>query len=286
MTTTRLKEIVCSLDEDFPGAWKTAARLRGMRGRELPGWPSWCYLPFAGWLAVASETLADKNSPPDALPVFAARLAAVGTWRMSKGVYRFDPDLYEELVGTPVEGDIPCEILRRLPEWCVYVETPGLSHDGKELFGFFAHLEKDANNGDEELRLLLVEESMLFPQIVHLGKWTIREGVERMLEIAERNLPGCLSEETKRLAADEFVRVSTPLLSLLLYLCSANAEIGDGTAGPSNPTPIQLRGGKEKLLPVEAPRVWNVGERIGADIGRGREKETAVSNSNGYRLFR
>jgi len=275
-TTTMLKEILRSLEDDFPGAWKTAARMRGMRGGVLPGWPNWCYLPFAGWLAVASETLADGNAPPQALPVFAARLAAVGTWRMSKGVYRFDPDLYEEIVDTPVEGDIPCEVLRRLPEWCVFVETPGLVYDGKEVFGFFAHLEKDAKNGDEELRLLLARESMLIPLVVHLGRWTLREGVERMLAAAERNLPGFLPEETKRLAAKESARLAEPLLSLLLYLCSANAEIGDGTARPHNPEPVRVRDGREKLFPVETPRVWDVGERIGAAIRRGRTK-AAVS---------
>jgi hypothetical protein len=52
-------------------------------------------------------------------------LAALCAWRMGKGVYRFDPDLLQELWETPVTGEIPGEILLHLPEWCVYLELPG-----------------------------------------------------------------------------------------------------------------------------------------------------------------
>lgn len=270
-TTTMLKDILRSLEDDFPGAWKTAARMRGMRGGVLPGWPGWCYLPFAGWLAVASETLADGNAPPQALPVFAARLAAVGTWRMSKGVYRFDADLYGEIVDTPVEGEIPCEVLRRLPEWCVYVETPGFECDGENILGFFAHLEKEENSDNEELVMLINTEKSCSLEIVHLGDYSLDDGIRIALEKYGSYIPGGLSGEARATLMRRSGRRLEPLLSLLLYLCSANAEIGNDARKPRNPKPVRASNGKKKVLAAGNTRIWDVGERVGAAIRKGRE---------------
>ena len=60
-------------------------------------------------------------------------------------------------------GDLPCEVLRRLPVWCVYVETPGRQWFGQAMHRFFAHLECDANTGREELRMLIDADDGLVP---------------------------------------------------------------------------------------------------------------------------
>ena len=75
-----------------------------------------------------------------------ARLAALGAWRVTQGIYRFDPDLYLAIIETSVDGDLPHDVLYRMPEWCVYVETPGMLWLGVQLHGFFAHLESDAKS--------------------------------------------------------------------------------------------------------------------------------------------
>ena len=54
-------------------------------------------------------------------------LAAIGTWRYSQGIYRFDDSVYEALRDTVPSGDMPVDVLYRLPEWCVYIETPVLT---------------------------------------------------------------------------------------------------------------------------------------------------------------
>lgn len=35
------------------------------------------------------------------------RVAALGSWRVTQGVYRFDQDLYEAVKSTPLEGNLP-----------------------------------------------------------------------------------------------------------------------------------------------------------------------------------
>lgn len=53
-----------------------------------------------------------------------ALLGALVAWRPTKGIYRFHPELYESLIETDLEGDVPADVLLRLPGWAVYIETP------------------------------------------------------------------------------------------------------------------------------------------------------------------
>ncbi|WP_322071936.1 hypothetical protein [Paraburkholderia bannensis] len=46
---------------------------------------------------------------------------------MTQGIYRIDPADYPALIATVLTGEIPAEILMCMPEWCIYVETPGLT---------------------------------------------------------------------------------------------------------------------------------------------------------------
>ena len=104
-------------------AWRQADQFRSDRGKSgLPAWPSSCYLPMAAWYAIVSG---GKGPLPLDRIGDVGRLAALRSWRVTQGVYRFDQDLYEAVRSTPLEGDLPAAILYRLPEWCVYVEPPG-----------------------------------------------------------------------------------------------------------------------------------------------------------------
>lgn len=42
-------------------------------------------------------------------------------WRMTQGIYRFDTTVYESLLSTKLDGELPVDVLLRLPEWCVYL---------------------------------------------------------------------------------------------------------------------------------------------------------------------
>lgn len=50
----------------------------------------------------------------------------LATWQYSQGIYRFDPDLYEGVIQSTLGCEIPVDLLLRLPERSVFVETPGL----------------------------------------------------------------------------------------------------------------------------------------------------------------
>ena len=244
----------------YPHAWKVSDGLRADR-TDLPRWPDWTYLPMAAWYAIVSGG-GDRRVPVSMIGDV-GRLAALGAWRVTQGIYRFDPDLYSAVVVTPVAGDIPCDLLFRMPEWCMYIETKGMVVEGSPLHGFWAHLEWDVNARRTELRLLLDTQAALFPVPVHLGAWSLSESLARMESTSRAHASsGNLSLPPSNVTA--LTTIVEPLLSLLLYLCSQNAEIG-GAGRPSKPTPKKTKSGPRLFAPDKA-RVWDVGVRLGAAL--------------------
>jgi len=270
--TQRILRHVATIGRRYPEAWAQIDGFRAQR-KELGDWPGWCYCPLAGAYAVVSG---GRNTPipPDVAPDIAA-VGALSAWRATQGVYRFDPTLLDELWETDLAGEIPVEVLQRLPEWCVYIPTPGRQMSGMAIDGFFAHLEYDANDSRMELRLLLDSPAGLVPIPLHV--WVqggLAAAVGRFAEEAE--FQARLKTELGAASApmfDEARRVAmgaAPLVSLVLYLCSTAAEIRDLKG--SDRVPARPRG---PMRPANAPTVWEAGFRIGAALRQARERIAA-----------
>lgn len=125
---------LCDLDRDYPGIWTTVADLRSRRGVDLPEWPKWCYLPLAGAYAIASG--GRQLDPRRASDV--ARIGAFAAWRTTKGIYRIDKTLWENLSTTLLTGHLRDQLFERLPDWCVYIDLSE-TRDGA---GFYERLSK------------------------------------------------------------------------------------------------------------------------------------------------
>lgn len=269
--TCRPREHLVAASKLYPSAWKLADEFRSARDGDVGNWPDWCFLPLAGWYAIVSSDAGVHRLGLDRV-LDVGRLGAIGAWRVTQGIYRFDSALYDALIDTPMNGDIPCEVLYRLPEWCVYVETPGLTWDSSTLYGFWAHLEADANTGRAELRLLIDSDADLSPLILHFGAWSLSEAIARAQAEAHKQCVGTPFAGLGNLMAganvNESIRsVIEPLLSLLLYLCSENAEIGDGSRKPAKPVPKRVKGGW-RLFPPDRQTTWGIGVRLGSALRR------------------
>lgn len=268
----------------YPDAWRLADVFRAGRGTQFPAWPDWCYLPItAAATIVAEDAGIDIRDLPMRYPermADAARLASLVAWRVTQGIYRFDQAVYDAVRETPVSGDLPHDVLYRLPEWCIYVETPGMQSAGA-LHGFFAHLEYDLS-GRVELRLLLDCEAALLPLPLHLGAWSLSESIERTVAEARRQaLQAGIHTEADLPALPGVQSVAhelAPLVSLLLYLCSQASEIGDGTRRPGNPAPKRVRGAW-RLFAADRPTTWDVGVRLGAALRRAYQAEQTAGDS-------
>lgn len=264
-----------------PEAWWQLDRMREDKGKGLPDWPEWCYLPIASGVAVATRGAEDPTIQQQcATGTAPAALVALAAWRVSKGIWDFDPDLFSELWDTPVEGALPTELLYRLPEWCPYICTPGAKLGPLDVAGTFVHLEADANTGLAELRFLLDTKAQLempgAPELgtmaaipLHLDKPTVDECLDAAMQrtIANHRLlrpltdPRFASELAgmRSLLAMQRELVGH-LLSLVLYLCSADPDL------PRKVQPRPGTGKKPLPKPAREPLVWDVGIRVGAAL--------------------
>ena len=278
-TICRPRARLDAIGRRFPGAWAMVDEFRADRGKAgLPDWPEWCFLPIAGSYAIVSSVLGVSRLGLEHMNDVAC-LATLTAWRVTQGIYRFDPAVYDAVRETPIDREIPCEVLYRLPEWCVYIETPDMQVDDAPMYGAFAHLEHDANDGRAELRLLLDVDERPIPVPLHLGQWSLEESIQRAVREAQthRNILDAPSEFWKTVT-HETQGMVTPIVSLLLYLCSQAAEIGNGARQPGNPKAKNVRG-QWRIFQADKPTTWDVGVRMGSalraayaaqEIGAGR----------------
>lgn len=280
----RLLGVVHAHTAGIPRFWRRIDEFRANRGNgRIPNWPNWCYLPVAGFIAIMSE--GDMARITRELISRVPATAALATWRITQGIYRFDETLFWEVWRTPVAGALPGELLQRLPEWCVYVPFPepmiilkGLA--SQHYRGFWAHMEWDANGNEPELRLLLDAHNAqsgrgsVVAFMLHLKPGaTLAQALQAMyrhimamggaesdaVETAIREDPGVL---------DELTQMLEPLVSLVLYLCSATSELTNDTGqviSPRRPRPIKIKG-RERLPAPPHPTTWDVGVRLGAAL--------------------
>lgn len=289
MTTHRAREILAAVARAYPGAWDAVERLRAARGRELPQWPEWCYLPMHGAYAIVSG--GGERRVPFERAHHVGIVGALAAWRMTQGIYRYDPALYGAVIETELDRELPVDPLYRLPEWCVYIETPDqvwrVAGEERPIAGIWAHLDWDERiegAPHHELRLVLdtartPEEALdplagCIPIPLVLGAGTIGDALARVLASGAREARARGMEPPAELAdASAVARQLWPLVSLVLYLCADDAEIGDRRARPANPAPTRTRRHGWRTFAATGPRVWDVGVRIGVALRRAYHAE-------------
>lgn len=200
------------------------------------------------------------------------------SWRMTKGIYRFDDDIYQALIDTDKTGAIPTKILRQLPEWCVYIETPRLTCNfgtgQTQLFGVWASF---ALNANRELLMIYCdvdgsEFDELLPPCVHIdtSAETLAEGIKVVM--AE-------TQQANDSLAKQLENWLTPVINLLLYLC-ADREItlNNNVIEPENPQPKNTKKGW-RLFAKQKTSFYDVGVRIGAALRKARTQHSTSADT-------
>lgn len=281
--THRARDILAVVGRAYPHAWQQVDRMRAARGKELPAWPDWCFMPLHGAYAIVSGGV--EREVPFERAHHTAIVGALAAWRVTQGIYRFDPALYGALIETPLDADLPRDPLYRLPEWCVYVETPDqvwtVAGERRPIHGVWAHLDWD-ERGADELRLVLDTATSpklaldpmhgCIPVPLILGQGSVADALERVVRSgAEQARRRGMDAPADLFDARALARALWPLVSLLLYLCADDAELGDASDRPENPAPKRTRGGF-RMFPPDAPRMWDVGVRLGAALRAGYQR--------------
>jgi hypothetical protein len=101
---------------------------------------------------------------------------------------------------------------------------------------------------------------------IHLGNGGVAGGVQAMLREAARHFP--VSVQSPEGVLEQISSDISPLISLVLYLCSQGAEIketGSGKRLPTRPKPQKTKRGMRIFAP-DHPSRWEVGYRLGAAL--------------------
>jgi hypothetical protein len=274
-TAERLTALLADYGRTYPDVWRTIDQIRAQRAAlHLDPWPQYCFLPAATALALEQAARGGGELPPLEASLAQGRIM-LAAWRTTQGIYRFDPAVMEAVAGTPLSGDIPAEVLRALPEWCVYVDLgPGRTlSTGEALRGYFAHLDVVGSEDHLDLSLDFGGETPL---------------ITLPLSLARGNLPATLEDMRRdnRAWADERgyehasvaeaygVEDLAPLINLLLYLCSQNADLSRSGERPLRPRFTRTKKG-DRMFPPDQPRVWECGFRLGAAIRAAQDRQAS-----------
>jgi hypothetical protein len=256
----------------YPNIWRVADEFQQKftKGKHLEG----SIFSFAEGHAISQKI--QRGEEPHFHP---ALLGALLSWRPSQGIYRFHPELYESLIQTDLEGEIPSNLLFRLPSWAVFIETPVSENLPFQLEGFWAYLSRLGKQNELVLVGLWRKEHLwgydsnadpawdilLFD--LPIGHHPVSDLTEMMYQQHSRE-SGDASTSNDGVKAIQDHMVSA-MLSLLLYLCSEQPDISNWK--PQQPQ-FKYLGNKRRWLAIKNIREWEVGLRIGAALKSERER--------------
>lgn len=201
----------------------------------------------------------------------------LAAWRMTQGIYRIDPALYEALITTELSGDLPADILLRLPEWCVYIETPGLRREdaqtgqGIDIVGAWARIDTPPPDHRSALVIALAAGRSAVPRTLHYHvplTGTLTDALRIVHAGWDALEPGRDPDREVPIMASYLA----PIINCLLYLCSGD-DITGRHGQPGNPQPKRTRRDGWRLFPADGTRLWDVGVRIGAALRRAYQAE-------------
>lgn len=262
----------------LPDIWKNVDYYRFSENAGEVDWEAGIFMPNSAWWTLLSEKYPGIGQENQS--AILANMIALGAWRPTQDILRFDPDFYKTLTGTPVTGDLPVAILERLPAWGIYFETQNLVVNGLAADGFFACLDQSDDRRQIILRLQFAAEDNLkvFPFLLPIGEWSIEEAVARtnaQQENAMKRLGREMTGEYTRIA-DEGLHAA---MNLLLYVCAYGIndrqEFGH-CSGMRYPAPTKTKKGGWRLFPPPKPVIRNIGEEMGSEIREAQKRISAL----------
>lgn len=280
-TAKRILRHVAVMGSANPNIWRKVDEVRAADSRGSASWPAWCFVPASAVAAVARE-----------FPAIAQQISlfeGLAAWRPGQGIYIFDPLLADELSRTVTDEPIPGEVLLRLPEWCIYITVTEGAQAKWGLNGVFAFLSYDDAKSEAALRFLLdmSDDDLLATFPICLNTGSVQESVERAAAEAGHALAtagkGREFDELSGIDIEQCSRLLAPFVNLVLYVCSANADIVDSTTrqtAPRRPVPIKTRRGV-RMFPPDEVAFWEVGFRVATSVRHARDQMERATSERG-----
>lgn len=256
---------------------------------QSPLWHPACFIPYQYFFDFNLKRIEEKakskitmtDEIKQHLTEHSLLLQVLATWRYSGGIYKFDPDIYDYLINSETELILP-NILTNLPEWSMFIETPGMTFQNNSITGFFAHFDDSGDRLYLKISLLTDNKDNLsnkdnLPSLLYL---IIDLGFDSLdasiLEITKTRLYAYqqvnstlkkpLSNFELIQRAEDEKQILKKLLALLLYLCVKEPEIKHAKSEelPTKSKPSPKKGGLQ-FFPVNT-KIWEVGTSTGEKI--------------------
>lgn len=256
---------------EFPLTILVEAAYRIKATMSAEQWPNWCFIPRNVWVNIIDEFRKGYLDREENLPMV-MQSHVLCTWRYGQGIYEFDPELLAALTDSNAPGKLPADVLLRLPEWCIYVPTSGLTFYGHELYGFFASLDYTGMDVDDHdvpcLEITADTSDGLLSVPLPIDNCTIPEAFERVVAFYRRYADDGGMMNIDSVDFELLEKNIQPLISLLLYLCSDAPEIENRKTPGTSPFRVQAKKvkGGFKWFPAAGPTVWSVGVEIGETL--------------------
>lgn len=275
-TAVRLEGILKEASTRHPDYTRQYEDLYILKGRNID-WPNWIFVP-RDVVSLLSEEKSGGGQRQGTIGGDGAILHHLAAWRLTQGIYRFEPELFEAMKDTKLgDSPLPCEVLLRLPEWAVYIDFE--ERMGKYL-GVFVSLDWQIETNTPYLELLfdVNNGSFLHADLpLHTNM-----SVQAILSfVRDETIRRCLAMSTpiheaapltSRYAAalGHILSNDAPpiefVINLVLYLCSDEpdaARCRAENAHRSRPRPVKTKKGPRLFLPAK-PHVVVVGKEMTA----------------------
>lgn len=267
--------------------------------------PIYSYISYENYLSSAVQTykeefgknigLDDFSGDKQLTSAFFNVTYTMALWSRTQGIYRFDKEIYNAILEGEPPKDIPCDLLKRLPEWCVYIETPDdfyLNRDfgvKTKILGFWTCI-VHTKLGDV-LSIIIDNEDVALDSVVlgafqielyenndiNNSKKTIDEKIQELLDGNKHN---------NQNNNNQTISILKNMISLLLYLCADRELTYKGKIDePVLPKITKTKKGLKEFANPNS-KVWEVGIRLGRFIREARETAYNKSNGDGTRTVR
>ena len=196
-------------------------------------------------------------------------------WRKTKSVYRFAPELYEELANQPLDGALQMQSFYRLPEWAVYIETPGLTISGREIVGFIANTDYAMDWSNPERNTPCLDLTIFYNEKasppdslqVPMGERNVKETIDKLYKV-DMDQRECSAKKY----GNVFTNRELPEHDDMMYICSEEPDIDREEASVSS------HARKKKGNVPKKSIIVNVGVRVSHYIKK--YKRQAFDNGN------
>lgn len=204
------------------GFWRVAEKLRQdptLLVESTGPWHPWCYLPVNAVTGIVAHLLRGQMSSAEVERTQVHRcrmLTAVSAWRMTKGVYVFDPLVAKAIAESDVDEDLPDELFLHLPDWCPYVSAPGLKlNEGLSIHGFFAYVDDRAHGNRQHFPPELNFEILVDPALssdaalgpASIGDPNVQEALMEELRHGQLNEANFVSRAVELAREREYVHM-------------------------------------------------------------------------------